>query len=73
MDLIKDTIMKCLVYEISCIRNLQYDIDKIFQRVENIEKTQDITTFINENKSDKPVCSFFFNLKEILIFLWYFK
>lgn len=29
INLIKDSIMKILIFEISVVRNLQYDVDKI--------------------------------------------
>lgn len=65
--------MKIFVYEISGIRNLQYDIDKLTQvlkfsfvikKIKNIKKIdlvdtkKDIQDFIKENKSDR-VNSFF--------------
>lgn len=29
VNIVKETVMKILISEISCIRNLQYDVDKI--------------------------------------------
>ena len=35
INLVKESVMRILISEISCIRNLQYDVDKISKVIEN--------------------------------------
>lgn len=66
IDKLKDNVMKVFVYEISQVRNMQYDIDKLIQvkinffiliplsqKVEKVDTTQEIQDFIKENKTDR--------------------
>ena len=49
MDGLYDTYMKTLVYEISYLRNLQYDIDRISKKVNELDYSSDITSFEKNN------------------------
>lgn len=66
IDKLKDNVMKVFVYEISQVRNMQYDINKLIQvkinffiliplsqKVEKVDTTQEIQDFIKENKTDR--------------------
>lgn len=44
--------MKLIVYETSAIRNLQYDTEKLSNRVELLDPQKDILDFISQHKSN---------------------
>ena len=46
-----DTYMKILVYEISSLRNLQYDIDRISKRVNLLDFSEDLEEFSKQKLS----------------------
>ena len=48
---IKDSLRKYIVYQVSYIRNFQYDIDKKAKIMENIDILKDINKFINKNET----------------------
>ena len=48
---IKDSLRKYIIYQVSYIRNFQYDIDKKAKIMENINILADISNFINKNIS----------------------
>lgn len=39
------SLMKIVVYEVSVVRNLQYDIDRIAKKLESFEMTADIQAY----------------------------
>ncbi|KAL4445994.1 hypothetical protein ABPG74_010986 [Tetrahymena malaccensis] len=47
-DQIKDCIMKYLVFKISLVRNVQYDVDRITTKLEEIDAKQNIKQYVNE-------------------------
>ncbi|KAL4492423.1 hypothetical protein ABPG72_005558 [Tetrahymena utriculariae] len=47
-DQIKDCIMKYLVFKISLVRNVQYDVDRITAKLEEIDTKQNIKQYVNE-------------------------
>jgi hypothetical protein len=47
----KDEILNIMVGEISALRNLQYDLDRIAKRVDYIDPHQDILQFIKNNNT----------------------
>lgn len=50
-DSLKDSVMKFLVYEISLIRNLQYDVDRITNKIEEIDSKGEIAEILKEPQS----------------------
>ena len=48
---IKDSLRKYIIYQVSYIRNFQYDIEKKSKRMENINIRKDISEFIYKNTS----------------------
>jgi len=43
LDCFKDSIMKYFVYEISCFRNIQYDVNKLIQKVETADFSKEVS------------------------------
>lgn len=54
LELMKDSLRKLVVYETSCLRNLQYDIDNLAHSMESINIQADISQFIDEHTSNNP-------------------
>lgn len=52
-EYMKDSVMKYLVYQVSVTRNLQYDIDRITQRLEAINIKDQLYELFKEQPSDK--------------------
>ena len=48
---IKDSLRKYIIYQISYIRNFQYDMNKKAKKMENINIIKDISEFIHKNTS----------------------
>ena len=48
---IKDSLRKYIIYQVSYIKNFQYDIDKKSKIMENIDVLKDIKNFINKNET----------------------
>ena len=49
---IKDSFRRFIVYQVSYLRNMQYDIKKKSSIFENINITKDINKYINDNKTN---------------------
>ncbi|EAR85346.1 Fes/CIP4-like domain protein (macronuclear) [Tetrahymena thermophila SB210] len=47
-DQMKDCIMKYLVFKISLVRNIQYDVDRITTKLEEIDTKQNIKQYVND-------------------------
>ncbi|CAG9321953.1 unnamed protein product [Blepharisma stoltei] len=54
LEAMKDSLRKLVVYETSCLRNLQYDIDNLAHSMESVNIQADINQFIDENTSNNP-------------------
>ena len=48
---IKDSLRKYIIFQVSYIKNFQYDIDKKSKIMENIDVLKDIKNFINKNET----------------------
>ena len=50
-DNLKDCLRKYIIFKMSYLRNLQYDIDKKAKLIENIDTRKDIYNYINKNST----------------------
>ncbi|KAL4454638.1 hypothetical protein ABPG74_021843 [Tetrahymena malaccensis] len=50
----KDSVMKNLVFETSYIKNIEYDIDNISEKLGQVEAQKDVQEIISRNQSKKP-------------------
>ena len=54
---IKDSVLKLVVYEISIIRGMQYDLEKIIKKIENYNPdTERFELFYEDSKNNSKVC-----------------
>jgi len=49
-----DTAMKLAVYDVSWLRNMQYDLDAVVKTLENADGLQDLQDFIREHQTKQP-------------------
>lgn len=49
-----DTAMKLAVYDVSWLRNMQYDLDAVVKTLENTDGIQELQEFIREHKTEQP-------------------
>ncbi|EAR97924.2 Fes/CIP4-like domain protein (macronuclear) [Tetrahymena thermophila SB210] len=50
----KDSVMKNLVFETSYIKNIEYDIDNISEKLGQVEAQKDVQEIISRNQSKRP-------------------